>query len=73
MSLNEVWQAASASPYTPPVSKDSQFLVGFSLLLAGEPDPTSHTPNNQLTYNSFHPYWTFRVESVHRTRDLFNF
>ncbi|KAI2822867.1 hypothetical protein CBS115989_1897 [Aspergillus niger] len=34
MSLNEVWQAASASPYTPPVSKDSQFLVGFSLLLA---------------------------------------
>ncbi|KAI2903375.1 hypothetical protein CBS76997_2972 [Aspergillus niger] len=34
MSLNEVWQAASASPYTPPVSKDNQFLVGFSLLLA---------------------------------------
>ncbi|RDH37008.1 hypothetical protein BDQ94DRAFT_104601 [Aspergillus welwitschiae] len=34
MSLNEAWQAASASPYTPPVSKDNQFLVGFSLLLA---------------------------------------
>ncbi|OJI86715.1 hypothetical protein ASPTUDRAFT_115765 [Aspergillus tubingensis CBS 134.48] len=34
MSLNEIWQAASASPYTPPVSKDSQFFVGFSLLLA---------------------------------------
>ena len=43
MSLNEVWQAASASPYTPLVSKDSQFFVGFSLLLAGEPDPTSLT------------------------------
>jgi len=38
MSLNEVWEAASANPYTPLVSKDSQFLVGFTLLLTGESD-----------------------------------
>ncbi|KAI9376010.1 repair protein Rad1/Rec1/Rad17-domain-containing protein [Aspergillus egyptiacus] len=33
MSLNEVWEAASASPYTPFIAKDSQFSVGFTLLL----------------------------------------
>ncbi|KAL4865684.1 hypothetical protein BDV12DRAFT_187971 [Aspergillus spectabilis] len=33
MSLNQVWEAASASPYTPIISKDSQFTVGFTLLL----------------------------------------
>ncbi|KAL4787274.1 repair protein Rad1/Rec1/Rad17-domain-containing protein [Aspergillus varians] len=33
MSLNQVWEAASAHPYTPFISKDSQFTVGFSLLL----------------------------------------
>ncbi|KAJ5089400.1 hypothetical protein N7532_008084 [Penicillium argentinense] len=33
MSLNEVWEAASASPFQPVVSKDGQFSVGFSLLL----------------------------------------
>jgi cell cycle checkpoint protein len=36
MSLNEVWEAASASPYTPLISKDSQFSVGFTLLLSGK-------------------------------------
>lgn len=35
MSLNEIWEAASASPYAPLVSKDNQFAVGFSLLFAG--------------------------------------
>ncbi|KAE8314919.1 hypothetical protein BDV41DRAFT_575263 [Aspergillus transmontanensis] len=34
MSLNEVWEAASASPYAPLISKDSQFSVGFTLLLS---------------------------------------
>ncbi|PYI12384.1 DNA repair protein RAD1 [Aspergillus sclerotiicarbonarius CBS 121057] len=34
MSLNEIWVAATASPYTPPVPKESQFFVGFSLLVA---------------------------------------
>ncbi|GIC90657.1 putative DNA repair protein Rad1 [Aspergillus udagawae] len=34
MSLNEVWEAASASPYSPLISKDHQFFVGFSLLLS---------------------------------------
>ncbi|PYH91487.1 DNA repair protein RAD1 [Aspergillus ellipticus CBS 707.79] len=34
MSLNEVWEAASASPFAPLIAKDSQFFVGFTLLLA---------------------------------------
>ncbi|RAL17182.1 putative DNA repair protein Rad1 [Aspergillus homomorphus CBS 101889] len=34
MSLHQVWEAASASPYSPLIAKDSQFFVGFSLLLA---------------------------------------
>ncbi|KAJ5871503.1 uncharacterized protein N7529_003856 [Penicillium soppii] len=33
MSLNEVWEAASATPYIPLVGKDTQFAVGFNLLL----------------------------------------
>ncbi|KAJ5138551.1 uncharacterized protein N7515_003399 [Penicillium bovifimosum] len=33
MSLNEVWEAASATPFVPLISKDSQFTVGFNLLL----------------------------------------
>ncbi|KAJ5637980.1 hypothetical protein N7490_007859 [Penicillium lividum] len=33
MSLNEVWEAASATPFQPIVSKDSQFSIGFNLLL----------------------------------------
>lgn len=31
--LLEIWEAASASPYQPTVSKNSQFAVGFILLL----------------------------------------
>ncbi|KAF2246619.1 hypothetical protein BU26DRAFT_50149 [Trematosphaeria pertusa] len=31
--LLDVWEAASASPFHPPVSKDAQFAVGFVLLL----------------------------------------
>ncbi|KAJ5899002.1 DNA repair protein Rad1 [Penicillium taxi] len=34
MSLNQVWEAASASPFQPLISKDSQFPIGFTLLLA---------------------------------------
>jgi hypothetical protein len=36
MSLNKVWEAASASPYSPLISKDHQFSVGFTLLLSGK-------------------------------------
>jgi hypothetical protein len=36
MSLNEVWEAASATPFIPLIAKDSQFSVGFNLLLLGE-------------------------------------
>jgi len=34
-SLHEVWQAASGSPFLPTIGKDSQFLVGFTLLSLG--------------------------------------
>ena len=34
MSLNEIWEAAAGSPFTPAVSKNYQLTVGFSLLLA---------------------------------------
>ncbi|KAK1764840.1 DNA repair exonuclease-like protein [Phialemonium atrogriseum] len=34
-SLHEVWQAASGSPFVPTIGKNSQFLVGFVLLLIG--------------------------------------
>lgn len=37
MSLNDVWEGAAGSPFYPAVSKDKQFLVGFTLLLIGEP------------------------------------
>ncbi|CAI7598188.1 unnamed protein product [Penicillium bialowiezense] len=33
MSLNEVWEAASKTPFIPLVGKDAQFSVGFNLLL----------------------------------------
>ncbi|KAJ5715735.1 uncharacterized protein N7483_012916 [Penicillium malachiteum] len=33
MSLNQVWEAASATPFNPIVSKDNQFAVGFNLLV----------------------------------------
>ena len=35
MSLSEVWEAASSNPFNPTISKDSQFLVGSSLLILG--------------------------------------
>ncbi|KAK7218085.1 hypothetical protein V2G26_006088 [Clonostachys chloroleuca] len=34
-SLHEVWQAAAGSPFLPTISKESQFTVGFLLLLIG--------------------------------------
>lgn len=34
-SLLELWHTAQASPFQPVVGKDSQFLVGFVLLLLG--------------------------------------
>ena len=35
MSLHEVWEAAAGNPFQPSISKNYQFTVGFSLLLAG--------------------------------------
>jgi hypothetical protein len=34
-SLLDVWEAASSSPYQPTIGKNSQFTVGFILLLIG--------------------------------------
>ncbi|KAK0745798.1 hypothetical protein B0T18DRAFT_324880 [Schizothecium vesticola] len=34
-SLHEVWQAASSQPFLPAVGKNSQFAVGFTLLVGG--------------------------------------
>lgn len=52
MSLNEVWEAASATPFQPLVPKDSQFSVGFNLLLLGM-DSLSQLPGttNHIWYN----------------------
>lgn len=43
MSLNEVWEAAAGSPFSPVVSKERQFLVGFTLLFIGEKSPSIRT------------------------------
>ncbi|KAL2112725.1 hypothetical protein VUR80DRAFT_6607 [Thermomyces stellatus] len=34
-SLHEVWTAAQGSPFVPAVGKNSQFYVGFGLLILG--------------------------------------
>ena len=36
MSLQKAWEDSVQQPFQPLVSKDSQFLVGFTLLLAGQ-------------------------------------
>lgn len=36
MSLHEVWESASGSPFYPTIPKNSQFTVGFGLLLIGK-------------------------------------
>ena len=41
MSLNEVWEAAAGNPFHPAVSKERQFLAGFTLLLTGKLGYTS--------------------------------
>lgn len=34
-SLHQVWESAAGSPFVPIVGKDSQFLVGITLLTLG--------------------------------------
>ena len=34
-SLYELWQSPSATPFLPTIGKNTQFLVGFVLLLLG--------------------------------------
>lgn len=52
MSLNEVWEAASATPFQPLVPKDSQFSVGFNLLLLGmDSSPLFRGPTNHVLFS----------------------
>ncbi|KAJ5679543.1 hypothetical protein N7462_007787 [Penicillium macrosclerotiorum] len=52
MSLNKAWEAASATPFSPIVSKDSQFTVGFNLLLLGkDSSPSLQTKYIYLTFS----------------------
>jgi hypothetical protein len=64
MSLNEVWEAASASPYSPLISKDHQFFVGFSLLLSGKRAMTFLKFDRTNWQFSIGSYWSFRSEYV---------
>ncbi|KAG4422471.1 hypothetical protein DL98DRAFT_429301 [Cadophora sp. DSE1049] len=34
-SLHQVWESAAGNPFVPTIGKDSQFLVGFTLLSLG--------------------------------------
>lgn len=36
MSLLEVWEASAATPFEPFIGKDSQLIVGFTLLISGK-------------------------------------
>lgn len=61
MSLNDVWDGAAGSPFYPLVSKDSQFFVGFSLLLVGESQSSANVGGVKLTQGSVgsdRPLWT---------------
>ena len=51
MSLNEVWEAASATPFIPLVNKDTQFSVGFNLLLVGKLPAYRSLENNHILIN----------------------
>lgn len=31
--LNELWEASASQPFQPTIGKDTQFIVGFTLLL----------------------------------------
>lgn len=63
MSLNEVWEAASATPFHPIVSKDSQFAIGFNLLFVGMHSSCEsvHTPTD-FVYSSRDCQWSVWTE-----------
>ena len=50
--LNELWAAAASQPYSPTISKDTQFAVGFILLLAGMHQRAFHDDVSGLTINA---------------------
>ncbi|ORY54570.1 uncharacterized protein BCR38DRAFT_491458 [Pseudomassariella vexata] len=47
-SLHEVWQTAPGSPFFPTVGKESQFTVGFTLILIGIALSGAFTLNRSL-------------------------
>lgn len=55
--LLEIWEAASASPYQTTVSKNSQFAVGFILLLLGKSKLFQLLEARLTTCCSFHSHW----------------
>lgn len=69
MSLNDVWEGAARNPFYPLVSKDSQFFVGFSLLLIGKLWVPSWRRVN-INKSSFHLDGSFRIESEPRSCGL---
>lgn len=62
MSLEEVWEGAAGSPFSPLVAKEYQFFVGFSLLLTGQCALSSHVSALILTPSSFNPDWALWIE-----------
>ena len=64
MSLNEVWEGAAGSPFYPTVSKDWQFFVASSLLLAGELFFCADRGKAglKLIYARFCSDWPLRIE-----------
>ena len=66
MSLNEVWDAAAGSPFYPAVSKERQFLVGFSLLVTGKQNFEILRYEHQAheCNVSFLAYQLFRSQSI---------
>ena len=63
MSMNNAWEGAAGSPFYPVISKERQFLVGFSLLLVGQSSTTHIRFIIQLMIQlSLRPYGAFRIE-----------
>ena len=59
-SIQDLWEAASASPYEPIVSRDNQFVVGFGLLLIGKFPKMGYgviKTNELISFRSYITLW----------------
>jgi hypothetical protein len=70
--LRQLWDAASAHPFAPSVSKDSQFIIAFILILTGKMLPLvrSLLSNNSL---AFFLSGIFALSKLHASRILFHY